>query len=271
MSKRQFIFNWRNIYVVLKCWNALFTGHRLQAGNLLYSQSFLVLLLLSPHTHSQLACKQALYLGDIVKSRCVRGTREEIPWSLTASLLARTFARGELAHGLALNLLWLRGKMRYCSQSPPAGKETENEVFIMKHKAFSFMATEPMVAYWFWMKISYLPCRFNNIDNNNENDNDDDDDDDKLFTLIRVLFFIGDERNRLQYDPFYTNTEARKVEFFIFLSRSTSRQSCTSLTRWEEGYIWWNKSNNNIKLYAINIIKKKIQNLFLNHLEVSHF
>ena len=36
------------------------------------------------------------------------------------------------------------------------------------------------------MKIYYLPCRFNNIDNNNENDDDDDDDDDddKLFTLI---------------------------------------------------------------------------------------
>ena len=34
------------------------------------------------------------------------------------------------------------------------------------------------------MKIYYLPCRFNNIDNNNENDNDDDDDDDKLFTLL---------------------------------------------------------------------------------------
>ena len=100
------------------------------------------------------------------------------------------------------------------------------------------------------MKIYYLPCRFNNIDNNNENDNDDDDDDadddnddddddddDKLFTLIRVLLFVGDKRNRLQYDPFYTNTEARKVKFFIFLSRSTSRQSCTSLIRWEEGYI----------------------------------
>ena len=120
------------------------------------------------------------------------------------------------------------------------------------------------------MKIYYLPGRFNNIDNNNENDDDDDDDDDdKLFTLIRLLFFIGDKGNRLQYDPFYTNTEARKVEFFIFLSRSTSRQSCTSLFRWEEGYIWRNKGNNNIKLYAA--IKKKIQNLFLNHLEVSHF
>ena len=117
------------------------------------------------------------------------------------------------------------------------------------------LATEPMVPYWFWMKIYYLPCRFNNIDNNNENDDDDDDDDDKLFTLIWLLFFIGDKRNRLQYDPFYTNTEARKVQFFIFLSRSTSRQSCTSLTRWEEGYIWWNKGNSNIKLYAI--IKKK--------------
>ena len=127
------------------------------------------------------------------------------------------------------------------------------------------MATEPMVPYWFWTKIYYLPCRFNNIDNNNENDDDDDDDDDddgdddddddKLFTLIWLLFFIGDKRNRLQYDPFYTNTEARKVQFFIFLSRSTSRQSCTSLTRWEEGYIWWNKGNSNIKLYAI--IKKK--------------
>ena len=77
----------------------------------------------------------------------------------------------------------------------------------------------------------------NNIDDNNENDNDDDDDDDKLFTLIRLLFFIGDKRNRLQYDPFYTNTEARKVQFFIFISRSTSRQFCTSLVRWEEGYI----------------------------------
>ena len=200
-----------------------------------------------------------------MKSRRTRGTKEEIPWPLAASLLAHTFAREELAHRLALNLLWLRGKMRYCLQSPLAGKETENEVFIMKHKAFSFMATEPMVPYWFWMKIYCLPCRFNNIDNNNENDNDDDDD--KLFTLIRVLFFIGDKRNRLQYDPFYTNTEARKVKFFIFLSRSTSRQSCTSLTRWEEGYIWWNKGNNNIKLYAII----KIQNLLLNHLEVSHF
>ena len=87
--------------------------------------------------------------------------------------------------------------------------------------------------------------------------------------MIWLLFFIGDKGNRLQYDPFYTNTEARKVEFFIFISRSTSRQFCTSLIRWEEGYIWWNKGNNNIKLYVI--IKKKKQNLFLNHTEVSHF
>ena len=134
------LIDWRNIYVVLKCWNALFTGHRPWAVTLLSSESFLVLLLLSPRTLSQLACKQALYSGDIVKSRRARGTREEIPWPLAASLLAHMFAREELAHRLALNLLWLRGKIRYCSQSPPAGKETESEVFIMKHKAFSLWA-----------------------------------------------------------------------------------------------------------------------------------
>ena len=140
MSKRQFRFNWRNIYVVLKCLNALFTGHRPWAVTLLSSESFLVLLLLSPHTRSQLACKQSIYSGDTVKSRCARGTREEIPWPLAASLLAHMFAQGELAHELVLNLLWLREKMRYCLQSPPAGKERENEVFITKHKAFSLWA-----------------------------------------------------------------------------------------------------------------------------------
>lgn len=138
MSKRQFRFNCRNIYVVLKCSNALFTGHRPWAVTLLSSQSFLVLLLLSPHTRSQLACKQALYLGDIEKSRRARGTREEIPWPLAASLLAGAFTWGELAHRLALNLPWVRGKMRYCSQSPPAGKETENEVFSFETQSIFF-------------------------------------------------------------------------------------------------------------------------------------
>ena len=45
VSKRQFRFNWKNIYLVLKCWNALLsTGHRVGAVTLLSSQSFLVLL-----------------------------------------------------------------------------------------------------------------------------------------------------------------------------------------------------------------------------------
>ena len=137
--------------------------------------------------------------------------------------------------------------------------------FVMKHRAFSFMSTEPAVPFWIWAKIYHLPCGFNNtIDNNIEIDNGDDDDAVSFiiqyyynfkFTIIWLLFFIGDKGNRLQYDPFYTNPEARKVQFFIFISRSTSRQSCTSLIRREEGYFWWNRGNNNIKLYAI--IKKK--------------
>ena len=63
-------------------------------------------------------------------------------------------------------------------------KKHRKKYFIMKHRAFSFIATEPTVPYWIWAKIYHLPCGFNNVDNNNENDNDDDDDDDKLFTLL---------------------------------------------------------------------------------------
>ena len=69
---------------------------------------------------------------------------------------------------------------------------SENEVFIMKHRAFSFMAIEPNVPYWIWMTIYHLPCGFNNIDNNIEiyGDDDNDADDDKLFTLLFGITII---------------------------------------------------------------------------------
>ena len=42
----------------------------------------------------QVACEQALHLGDIVKSTRARGTREET--RLAATPLARAFSRGSL-------------------------------------------------------------------------------------------------------------------------------------------------------------------------------